>query len=92
MIGAGRLPLPSMYGGAEGSTGTLVRCRTHPQRDLDIAVVLPRATTEAVFVHVLAVTYEVGGETFRSVSDVTIGICVDGTSPGTESPNRCSQE
>lgn len=89
LIGAGRLPVPQMYGKAEGSTGTLVRCRAHPQRDLDIAVVLPRATTEPVFVHDVAVTYEASGETFRSVADVTLGICVERMPPSTATPDRC---
>lgn len=89
-IGAGPLPPPSMYGDPDGATGTLVRCRSHPERYLDIAVLLPRATTEPVFVHGLAVTYEVGGETFRAVADATLGICVEKTSPGTSPPEGCS--
>lgn len=91
-IGAGPLPPPSMYGDPEGATGTLVKCRSHPERYVDIAVLLPRATTEPVFVHGLAVTYEAAGETFRAVADATLGICVEKTPPGTSPPEGCSTD
>ncbi|MDP3968434.1 MAG: hypothetical protein Q8Q02_09135 [Nocardioides sp.] len=91
-IAAGPLPPPSMYGGPEGATGTLVTCRSHLERYVDIAVLLPRATTEPVFVHGLAVTYEVGGETFRAVADATLGICVEKTPPGTSPPEGCNMD
>lgn len=89
-IGAGRLPLPSMYRRAEGATGTLVRCRTNPARELDIAVLLPQATTEPVIVRGISVTYEADGTAFRAVADVDLGLCPVEPLPGISASEGCS--
>jgi hypothetical protein len=82
-FGAGPVPVPATYGPVAGSRGRLVPCRgpqRAPERDLDIAVVLPSPGRKPVFVRDVAVTYLVEGKEYRATADVQLGICGRGPS------------
>lgn len=89
--GAGpRRLMESPFGPAEDSSGIAERCSL-PESTFEIAVLLPRPTDTAIVVEGVRVVYEIGGDVFREVVNVTFGVCATAPADADHEPEECQQ-